>query len=121
MNRQAVQDLLTCMEDFEADPFEESTSTLRSLQSGVTASSEILNDLKIALDEGYKQANDILEDRVFSKRLSLNATISRNKRQNLASKQVCATSGACVSVVQMEKSGLATLMDFAENRNTLKC
>ena len=33
--------------------------TLRSLQSGVTASTEILADLARALEEGSEQANDI--------------------------------------------------------------
>ena len=119
-DEQAVQDLLTSMEDFEADPFDESTPTLRSLQSGVAASAEILKDLKNALKEGHDQANNILEDRVFSKSLLLTATISRNKRLNLASKQVCTSSGSCVSAIQMEKSGLATLMDFAEKRKIIE-
>ena len=37
-DEQAVQDLILCMDDFDADPFHERTPKLRSLQSGVIAS-----------------------------------------------------------------------------------
>lgn len=35
-DEQAVQDLILCMDDFNADPFHERALELRSLQSGVT-------------------------------------------------------------------------------------
>lgn len=45
-DEQAVQDLLACMKDFEAEPFDISSPTLRSLQSGLVASPELVHDLK---------------------------------------------------------------------------
>ena len=48
-DEQAVQDLLSCMDDYEADPFDESLTSLRSLQSGIPASGDILKGLKSAL------------------------------------------------------------------------
>ena len=80
-DEQAVHDLLTCMDDFNADPFDISSPILCSMQSGVVASPDILNDLNSALQEGYGQAKDILETRVFSKKESIKATIHRNKTE----------------------------------------
>ena len=75
---QAVQDLILCMDDFNTDPFDESVPELRLLPSGVIASPEVLEDLWNALEQGEKQANDILEKRVFSKELFLKARITKN-------------------------------------------
>ena len=82
-DEQAVQDLLLCLDDFDANPFDDSAPELRSLQSGVTASSEVLQDLQNALEDGEIQAYEILEKRVISKELSLKATIRKNKKLNL--------------------------------------
>jgi hypothetical protein len=43
-DEQAVQDLQACLTDFDADPFDESKPTLRSLQSGLVASPELVTD-----------------------------------------------------------------------------
>ena len=58
---QVLQDLILCMDDFDADPFNESAPELYSLQSGVIASLEVLEDFRNALEEGEKQSNEILE------------------------------------------------------------
>ena len=51
-DEQAVQDLILCMDDFNADPFHETALELRSLQSGVTESPALLEDLRNPLEEG---------------------------------------------------------------------
>ena len=61
------QDLILCIDDYDADPFDESVPELRLLQSSVIASPEVLKDLRIAFEEGEKQSNDILEKWVFTK------------------------------------------------------
>ena len=101
-DEQAIQDLVECMDEFEACPFDDSIPYLRSLQSGIPASSEIVEDLKVALDEGYNQANDILNNRVFSKEVKLKDKLSKNKRLNLASTPV-QTSTKISNAEQMEK------------------
>ena len=118
-NERAVHDLLTCTDEFEADPFGNTLPDLRSLQSGVTASPEIQLDLQNAFEEGKKQADDILEKRVFSKELIPSATISKNKRLNLASTPVTTSAGSNRSIAEMEKIGLAALMDCAENNDLI--
>ena len=42
------------MDDFDADPFDESVPKLRSLQSSIIASPEVLEDLQNALQQGEK-------------------------------------------------------------------
>ena len=51
-DEQAVQDLQACMKDFDAEPFDISSPALRSLQSGLVASPELVHDLRTALTDG---------------------------------------------------------------------
>ena len=51
----AVQDLETCMVEFDAESFDESKPTLHSLQSGLVASPELVADLRSALQDGKTQ------------------------------------------------------------------
>ena len=84
-DEQAVQDLQSCMTDFEAEPFDESNPTLRSLHFGLVASPELVIDFKMAALDGQTQSEAILQERVFTKTKTLTATIHRNKRRNFAS------------------------------------
>jgi hypothetical protein len=106
-DKQAVQDLQACMKDFDAEPFDISSPTLRSLQSGLVASPELVHDLRTALTDDQAQVETLLQERVFTKNRSLTATIHRNKRRNFASEQICASSSAPMKMAQMESSGLA--------------
>ena len=65
-DEQTVQDLILCMDDFDADPFNESVHESRLFPSGVIASPEVLEDLRNALEKEEKESNDILEKQVFS-------------------------------------------------------
>ena len=65
-DEQAVQVLILCMDDFDADPFDESAHEPRLFPSGVIASPEVLEDLRNALEKEEKESNDILEKQVFS-------------------------------------------------------
>jgi len=65
-DEQAVQDLEACMAEFDAEPFDKSKPTLRSLQSGLVASPELVKDLKTALQDGQTQAKSLLQERVFT-------------------------------------------------------
>ena len=111
-DEQTVQDLQLCMTDFEAEPFDEKNPTLRSLQSGLVASPELVQDFNMALQDGQTQAETILQERVFTKTKTLTATIHRNKRRNFASEKIGVSSGASMTVAHMERSGLAALLDL---------
>ncbi|KAJ4921706.1 hypothetical protein JOQ06_002006 [Pogonophryne albipinna] len=113
-DEQAVQDLQACMKDFDAESFDISSPKLRSLQSGLVASPELVHDLESALPHGQAQAGTLMQERVFTKIKPLTAIIHRNKKLNFASERICAPSGALMKVAQMERSGLAALVDLAE-------
>ena len=118
-DEQAVQDLQAAMKDFDADPFDISSPTLRSLQSGLVASSRLVHDFKTALADGEVQFETLLQERVFTKTKPLTATIHKNKRQTFASEQIWAPSGAVLKVAQMERQGLTALVDLAEKTGVL--
>ena len=61
-----MQDLIICMNDIDADPFDEYATAFCSLQSVVTESPKVLQDLWYP-SEREKQSNYILEIRVLSK------------------------------------------------------
>ena len=115
---QAVQDLILGMDDFNADPFDEIVPELRSLQSGVIASPEVLEDVRNALEQGEKQSNDILEKRVFSKEFSLKAKITKSKRLTLAITPINNTK-TCSNTVEMERNALATVIVSAEKNDLI--
>eukprot|EP00064_Thunnus_orientalis_P011840 superscaffoldBa00001751_g11872 len=68
-DEQAVQDLQACMKDFDAVPFETSSPKLRSLQSGLVISLELVDDLKTALPHGQAQVETFPQEQVFTKDL----------------------------------------------------
>ena len=55
-DEQAIQDLLSTLDDFNSDPFDDSFTTLRSLQILIVATKEIL-DLNTALYDGKETVN----------------------------------------------------------------
>ena len=67
-----VQDILR---EFESNPFDVSLHTLRS---GINASAEQQTDVKLALAEGEKQEQILLQERVFTKQSSIRDTIPEN-------------------------------------------
>ena len=115
-DEQAVQDLLTCIVEFDADPFDPSNPTLRSLQSGLLATPELVTDFGVALQDGKIEAATILHEWVFTK----TATIHRNKGRNFASEQICDPSGASMNVALMERSRMVALVDLAEGAGMIK-
>ncbi len=119
-DEQAVQDLQACMKDFDAEPFDISSPTLRSLQSGLVATPEFVNDLKTALPDGQAQVETLMQERVFAKIKPLTAIIHRNKRRNFTTEQICAPSGAPMKVAQMERSGLAALLELVERSGIIQ-
>ena len=103
---------------FDADPFDPPNPTLRSLQSGLLATLELVTDFRMALQDGKIEAETILHERGLTKTRSLTATIHRNKRRNFASEQIWVPPGASMNVIWW--SGLVALVDLAEGAGMLK-
>ena len=61
-----------------------------------------------------------LAPRLSKKTQALTATIHKNKMQSFANEQICASAVTPKKVAQMERSGLATLVDLAEGSGMLQ-
>ena len=107
----AVQDLQACMVEFEAEPFDDFKPTLLSLQSGLTASVQLVHDLSNALPDGRTEAENILKERVFTLKTKslITATMHRHKRLYFSSDQICTSSTSMLKLVQMENHGFGSL------------
>ena len=65
----ALQDIETCFEEFDTKPFEVSNPVLRTFQSAIIASDELIADLKKAISERDKEIISFLNERFVVKSL----------------------------------------------------
>ena len=87
-DEKAIQDISDCFKEFKCDPFDLTNTQIRSLQSGIPASDELVADLKSAKSDGEKMVQKFIDERVFSKKSSLNDRIPRSKRLNFANQEL---------------------------------
>ena len=119
-DEQAIQDIQSCLEEFSTNPFDESNPVLRSLQSAIIASDELVADVKKAINEGLYQVETLMRERVYSKSSSIRDTISRNKRIDFSSDLVQAgPSGKKEKANTMEREGLLSIFNLAEESNLI--
>ena len=76
-----MQNILGCLEEYGAYPFDLDNQILRTMQSGVPASPELVFDLKSSNEDGEKRLEEILNERVYSKERSLHAKIKKMNRK----------------------------------------
>ena len=79
-DEQCVQDLVTCMCEFDSYPFDPASPTLRTLQSAMPACGELIADFNSAHADGEEKLTNFLKDRVFSKNTSIHARVPLSKR-----------------------------------------
>ena len=110
----AVQDIETCSEEFDTKLFEASNLVLRTLQSVIVVSDELIADLKKAISEGNEQII-FLNERVYSKKSSIRDTILENKRFNFSNDYVQQVQvGKKEKANQIGKDGLISIFNLAE-------
>ena len=83
-----MQNISDCLKEFGTDPFDQSNTQLRSLQSGIPASKELVNDFKTAKSDGEKWVKDFSERCIYSKQGSLKEKIPNSKRLNFAKQEL---------------------------------
>ena len=119
IHEEVVQDLLSCFSEFESNPFDLASPSLRTLESGIKASPDVLMDLKTALRDGREDLESLLRDRVFSKESSLFAHMSRKKRKTFAKQLLENNSGGQESsklqLRDMESKALASVINLVSN------
>ena len=89
---------------------------LRSLQSGLLASDELVADLETAKSDGEKKVANLMNNSVYSKSASLSDRISCSKRLNFANQ--CPDNTTClenkISTQEMEHRALAAVIELVE-------
>ena len=109
-----VQDITSCLEEFETKP------VLHTLQSAIVASDELIDDLKKAISEGDEQIISFLNERVYSKNSSIRDTIPKNKRIDFSNEFVQQIPGGKKEMAnQMERDGLLSILNLAEENNII--
>ena len=63
IDEQAVQDLSSCINEFDCDLFDVTKPTLRSLQSGMIASEELFKELETAHDDREALMKKVFDER----------------------------------------------------------
>ena len=92
LDEQAMQDILQCITEFDCNPFDDKDQTLRSLQSGLPASTSLVDDFSTAKADGAAKLEKFLNERVYSKAIPFYATVTRSKRKNFET-QIIETTG----------------------------
>ena len=113
-DEQGVQDLISCLHEFDAFPFDISLPTLRTLQSAMPASAELVKDFRSAHSAGEVKVTKFLEERVFSKATSIHATVPLSKRLNFANMSVVEKprEDLKVKTSEMEQSALKAVLNL---------
>ncbi|KAL8591125.1 hypothetical protein ACOMHN_063749 [Nucella lapillus] len=115
-DEQCVQDLVACMHEFDSSPFDPSSPTLRTLQSAMPASDELVEDFNMALAAGEEKLTNFLRNRVFSKNTSLHAPVPLSRRLTFAKTPDMKNSGEVLKVkaVEMEQNALKAVIDLVD-------
>ena len=116
LDEQAMQDILQCITEFDCNPFDDKDQTLRSLQSGLPASTSLVDDFSTAKADGAAKLETFLNERVYSKAIPFYATVTRSKRKNFET-QIIETTGdesSSKKVQDMERQALACIVNLVE-------
>ena len=135
IDEQAVRDIISCIREFDCFPFDPASPTLRTLQSAILASPELIRDFKTAKQDGESKLNTFMDEHVYAKERSLydpikhrkrltfaNAPVNKSVGENLKMRQGEMEGKAMASVVNLvETSGLLSLSEVMKHPLTEEC
>jgi len=116
-DEQCVQDLIACMQEFDSFPFNPASPILRTPQTAMPASDELVVDLDSACAAGEEKLTNFLRDRVFSKHTSIYAPVPLSKRLTFAKMTTTKNPGEedlKTSASEMERSALKAVIELVE-------
>ena len=108
-DEKGVQDLDKCMGEFDCDPFDETKPTLRSLQSGMLASDQLVVDFENAHKDGEVLVQSFFIERMFSDEKNFDDMMHRNSRCSFTKLPIA------------KGTSRVTKTDAMENRGNLSC
>ena len=135
IDEQAVRDIISCIREFDCFPFDPASPTLRTLQSAIPASPELIRDFKTAKQDGESKLNTFMDEHVYAKERSLydpikhrkqltfaNAPVNKSVGENVKKRQGEMEGKAMASVVNLvETSGLLSLSEVMKHPLTEEC
>ena len=80
-DNKAVKSIIALLNKLESNPFEDDNQELRSIQSGMLACEELVDDLGNAPKDGENVLMKYFKERLFSKEKSIYDKLPRNKRK----------------------------------------
>jgi hypothetical protein len=116
-DEQCVQNLIACMNEFDAFPFDPASPTLCTLQSAMPASDEFVADFNSAHAAGEEKLTRFLQERVFSKNTSIHAHVPLSKRLTFAKepgKEKTKGDDLKARAAEMERSTFNAVIDLVE-------
>ena len=101
-----MQDLVTCMQEFEYLPFDPALPTLCTVQSAMPASGKLVANFNSASAVGKETVTSFLREPVFSKNTSLHASIPLSKRLTFAKEPGAKKPGEELTATEMGRTAL---------------
>ena len=134
-DEQCVQDLIACMQEFDAFPFNPISPTLRTLQSAMPASSQLVSNFNSAYAAGEMKLMSFLKEWVYSKTTSIHTRVplskcstfltescTENTKENLEARTAEIEQQALKAVINLvEVSRLVNLHELLEHRVVEEC
>ena len=78
-DEQCVQNIVACLNEFKAYPFNPDLPALRTMQSGVPAPQVLVTDFKTAHADGEERLGIFLVERIYNKTKSIHARMTLMK------------------------------------------
>ena len=115
-DEQCVQDLVTCMCEFDSYQFDPASPTLRTLPSAMPACGELIADFNSAHAAGEEKLTNFLKDRAFIKNTSIHARVPLSKCLTYAKGHRTKTvkEDLKVRAAEMERSALKAVISLVE-------
>ena len=116
-DEQCVQDLIACMYEFDSFPFNPASPNLRTLESAMPASSQLVADFNSAHAAGEIKLVGFLKERVYSKTTSLHARVPLSKRLTFA-KEPCTENtkeNLKARTAEMEQQALKAVINLVDD------
>ena len=115
-DEQCVQNIVSCLDEFEAYPFNPDLPTLRTMQSGVPAPQVLVDDFKTAHSDGEERLGIFLEERIYSKNKSIHALVTKMKRKTFVntSEELHGKQDLKTKTAEMEQIALKSVIDLVE-------
>ena len=122
LDEECVQNILDCLQEFEAYPFDPDFPILRTMQSGVPAPPELVKDFKSAGEDGENNLETHLQERVYSKTKSIHAKMKKMNRKTFATTASSqpAAGDKKMKIAEIEQAALKSVINLVDRSEAVE-